>query len=299
MVQGPAQKCVRPARKCPTFEALEDRCVPSSLSSEGYFSLGRSSFALVARIADPDNDVNDDLYTATLTYSDGSTSGGTVTNDAQNPQLLDIYAGHTFKTPGTNRVQIRVDEFGNGEKPGEGFDTTASVVVPFPTFSEIVADPGVMAQTQAAWGETLLFSRGHRSLVREEGFYILLHTDTGEYEFTPTVYGHAFAPTAKGVGVTLPPPPADTPGNLYTVALFHTHVAVKDLSERLGQTVGPSTADNTTANRDQLPGLVFDYVATHELHRRGKIIPYVSGGTSFNAPAMIYPSGPDQRPTPP
>jgi hypothetical protein len=297
--------------------------LPSAAVSD-HFVLGKSTTAMVTRTLDPDDDVPNDVYKGTIRYADGSTEDCSVVPDPYSPtDLLDIYATHQFKYPGTKHVRIRVDEL--NENLGEGFDITATVKVPFPTAAEILSDPTVRAQMDAVWLDTLNFTRRHHPRVQEEGFFILLNTDTGGYEFTPTAKGIARPLTSNKVGLeTLGDPPGDSPFHLYPVADFHTHVPRKYVPKTARCGVGPSSDDVDIANEFQLPGFVYDYVATRvdyvtirEAMRkhlpltdavtisRGKhkvvIVPDpgVRGGMPIDAPATIYQFGPDHRPTPP
>jgi hypothetical protein len=158
----------------------------------------------------------------------------------------------------------------------------------FPSYDMIVADANVQARTNAAWGNTLAAATPAGR--REEGFWIRLNTQTGRYEFTPTVLGPVVGPMAGG-SVVLGARPADlapgTPTAVYTVASFHTHTPTA--FRPVGRPVGPSGADHTADTSDDVVGVVYDY---REIAPGAGTIP---AGHPLASPADLYHSGPDRR----
>ncbi|MBM3744502.1 MAG: DUF4157 domain-containing protein [Acidobacteria bacterium] len=159
--------------------------------------------------------------------------------------------------------------------------------VTFPSYSEIVADADVQTRTDAAWANTE--AAANAAGRREEGFWIRLNTGTQAYEFTATVTGDVVGPGA-GATIGLGSRPADTPGangTTYTVASFHTHTPTA--FRTVPRVVGPSGADQTADNHDDVAGVVYDYV---ESPAGSGSIP---AGHPIGSAAQRYHSGPDRR----
>jgi hypothetical protein len=179
--------------------------------------------------------------------------------------------------------------------------------VQFPNFADIVSNNDVKAKADNAWVQTKQATT--QTSDREEGFWVRLNTQTGKYEFTtPTITGPSEPP---GVGTFIDlggvpadsivsPNPLDTP--IYTIANFHTHVALtykacppNGLTFRQ---VGPSSQQNghpgdiELNNQEGVPGLVYDYVGSGDP-------PFIKCGDPLDGPATVYQSGPDRRLTPP
>jgi len=167
--------------------------------------------------------------------------------------------------------------------------------VQFPTFEQIMDDPVVQIKTTAAWVDTINYTESSfGNQVREEGFYILLDTSTGQYAFSPTQYGAEVSQDQRAT-LTLGAPPSDVIASnyqsaIYTVADFHTHPPITFSS----RPVGPSNDLDIIGNfSEDLPGLVYDYAnqPPAQPNSGGIYVPYF-------APATIYLSGPDRRSTP-
>jgi hypothetical protein len=157
----------------------------------------------------------------------------------------------------------------------------------FPSFSEIVADADVQTATDAAWASTKAATSAASR--REEGFWIRLNTKDTKYEFAGHFTGTPVGP-AVGAAATPSAKPADTPdpaGPTYTVGLFHTHTPTT--FRTVGRGVGPSNADDSFHNSNDVVGVVYDYVES----------PAGSGnipaGHPLGSAAMRYPSGPNRR----
>jgi hypothetical protein len=157
----------------------------------------------------------------------------------------------------------------------------------FPSYSAIVADADVQSATDAAWSSTKAATTA--TARREEGFWIRLNTKDGKYEFAGHFTGTPVGP-AVGAAATPTAKPADTPdtaGPTYTVGLFHTHTPTT--FRTVGRGVGPSSADESFHNSNDVVGVVYDYVES----------PAGSGnipaGHPLASPATRYHSGPDRR----
>jgi len=163
--------------------------------------------------------------------------------------------------------------------------------VDFPAFANIVADPAVIAVTNAAFASTK--SAATPTSRREEGFAILLDTNAEKYVKSPTVVGPAVGPLQTG-GVDFDNPPdnpaAPTPiqGAIYTVASFHTHSP--SVFRPVARLAGPTATDRKSDTDDNVTGIVYDYIGVN-----GMVPPQFP----LNSPAMLYQSGPDRRSTPP
>lgn len=141
------------------------------------------------------------------------------------------------------------------------------VEVQFPTYDQIVADAAVRRATDIEWRATVRDCQEKPNIRRERGFFIRVDSKRNRYSFTNHVTGGWVGP-GEGAGVMLgarPPdePPAPAPnakGSKYVVASFHTHTPTAFRDE--GRDVGPSGADDTNNGIRQIPGVVYDYVAT-------------------------------------
>jgi hypothetical protein len=168
------------------------------------------------------------------------------------------------------------------------------VVVEFPTYADIVGAAAVQTMTDAAWTSTKAAATA--TTRREEGFFILLDTNSGkeQYDKSATVLGPSVGPMATGsVNIVKPAdnPAAPTPiqAAVYAVASFHTHTPTR--FRPVGRPVGPSAADQTADTTDDVPGVVYDYV--------GNAAGIAVAGLALNSPAQRYHSGPTKRSTPP
>jgi hypothetical protein len=195
----------------------------------------------------------------------------------------------TMRVAGTFRMRAVISQPSGVTRTTTEFQ----VEVRFPSYNTIVANAGVQAATDAAWGNTLAATTP--TTRREEGFWIRLNTATGVYEFTATVTGPVVGnddPATINLGAR----PADTPaiaplpnGNAtYTVASFHTHTPTTHRT--VGRAVGPSAADVAADNADDVTGVVYDYV--------GDGAGNIPAGHPLNSPAQRYQSGPIRRSTP-
>jgi len=187
----------------------------------------------------------------------------------------------------------------------EHISAEKDVEVQYPNYGEIVEDATVQTATGNAWTSTLSdCTEAPTNQRRELGFWIKLNTKTDVYEFTTTINGSWVGP-ADGASVNVPSRPADDPatpspcdaGATYNVASFHTHTPTTFRAAACpagsNRGVGPSGADNTIDNNDDVPGVVYDYVAS----------PAGSGnipmGHPKNSGAQLYHSrGKERRTTP-
>ncbi len=186
----------------------------------------------------------------------------------------------------------------------EHFSAEKDLEVQFPSYAEITSDAAVVTATANEWQNTLTDCTQIPNRRRERGFWIRLNTSTNTYEFTPTVTGDWSGPGGP-VSIPLPPRPADSPaypspcdhGATYSVASFHTHTPTvfRVAATPPGSTrdVGPSDPDRRIDNKDDVPGVVYDYV---ESPGGSGSIPM---GHPENSPAQLYHSmGRNRRSTP-
>ena len=167
------------------------------------------------------------------------------------------------------------------------------VEVMFPRFEQITNAAEIVSMTDAAWAATLADCTPTNWM--ERGFWIWLNTENDLYEAGETILGEPCSGNNQAY-VVLPPRPSDIPslptptasGARYPVASFHTHPPACYRTQ--GRDTGPSPDDERVDRKNQVPGLVYDYIGVGQ---------YIGAGHPINAPARIYQSlGLGQRPTP-
>jgi hypothetical protein len=167
--------------------------------------------------------------------------------------------------------------------------------VRFPSFADISGDATVSAQCNTAWTNTK--AAANAATRREEGFWILLDTNSGQekYTFTATQTGPlvdnlttaSVDPGAKPADNPAAPTPLEAA--IYQVAVFHTHTPT--FHRTVGRGVGPSATDNNViTNTWKTVGLVYDY--------DGDASGDAPAAWPLNSPAHIYATGVDRRATP-
>jgi hypothetical protein len=177
------------------------------------------------------------------------------------------------------------------------------VDVQFPSYSQIEGDLAVRAMMEEAWNLTLDACTEEPNERREFGFWIQLDTRADSYtRVGPMTMGPVAAPDGN-VGIGLGDRPADSPtdprpsssqGARYPVASFHTHTPTTYLPG-LSRGVGPSPPDRAHDTKNEVPGVVYDYIATQTIDNQG----YIPMGHPKGAPAKrYYSAGYDRRPTP-
>ena len=196
--------------------------------------------------------------------------------------------------PWTAKIAGTFEMRGIGTVNGESVETPIEEVeVMFPRFEQITNAAEVVTMTDAAWAATLADCTPTNWV--ERGFWIWLNTETGLYEAGETVLGEPCSGNDQAY-VVLPPRPSDIPGSpsptafgaRYPVASFHSHPPAYYRTE--GRDTGPSPDDERVDRKNQVPGLVYDYIGVGQ---------YIGAGHPINAPARIYKSlGLGQRPTP-
>lgn len=179
----------------------------------------------------------------------------------------------------------------------EWFSEEKSVEVRFPTYTQIEGDSDVQRATDREWANTLEDCTPDPNRRRERGFWIRLNTTTNRYEHTSVVTGPWVGPD-EGASISLGPRPADNPtdpapnatGATYTVSSFHTHTPTA--YRPVGRSVGPLPDDQAADRRDNVVGIVYDYI---ESPPGSGTIP---SGHPENSPARRYHSGPPERSIP-
>ncbi len=209
----------------------------------------------------------------------------------------------TWYQLGTNQIEAAFKERVAGTFKMRGKATISGVeqtsqekdlVVAFPAYADVVGSADVRTMTDNAWTSTK--NAATATTRREEGFFILLNTNSGveKYQASATVLGPSVGPNQTGsVNITKP---ADNPATptpiqsaIYAVASFHTHTPTR--FRPVGRAVGPSGADQTADTNDDVPGVVYDYV--------GNAAGNAPAGWPLNSRAQRYHSGPNRRTTPP
>lgn len=169
----------------------------------------------------------------------------------------------------TARVAGKFKLRGKAKIQGAQKETSPSdvVEVQFPTYDQIVGDGGVRRAVDIEWRATVRDCQQKPNIRRERGFFIRVDTKRNRYSFTNHVKGGWVGP-GEGAGVMLGGRPADEPpnpvpnakGSKYVVASFHTHTSTAYRDD--GRDVGPSGADDRNNGIRQIPGVVYDYVAS-------------------------------------
>jgi len=169
--------------------------------------------------------------------------------------------------------------------------------VRFPTYAQITADPTVLGIVNGIWAQNLAMATSATTF-RELGTWIELDTASDTYGSSGTTIGQATTinlPLKQDVPAN--PSPCDS-GAKYYVASFHTHPTAAFIPTTFVRPIGPSSGDTGADTFDQVPGIVYDYVAVPA--GTSPTGPGVPGGHPTNSPAMLYLSlGVDPRPTPP
>jgi hypothetical protein len=177
------------------------------------------------------------------------------------------------------------------------------VEVKFPTYAQITSDPHVNVLMNFEWRSTLKECRKKPNRRRERGFHFRLDTEANKYIATnrgTMVYVGPTQGAVLGLGGSRrhpdepPSPAANARGAKYVVASFHTHTPTTFRPPTIPpRVVGPSGADDSNNTGRQVPGIVYDYVASPT---SGNSIPM---GHPKNSTAKLYCSlGINPRPTP-
>lgn len=193
---------------------------------------------------------------------------------------------------------------------------TKDVEVQFPTYAQIVGDGAVQGATRKEWRQTVKDcsnkpGRDHSGVQqpnrrRERGFFIRIDTRNNRYVFTNRVTGIWVGP-GEGAAVALGARPPDDPenpkpnakGSKYVVASFHTHTSTSLRRGPGARAVGPSDTDDKNNQKRQVPGVVYDYVATQPPRPPNAPLGSIPMGHPKEAAARLYRSlGVDRRPTP-
>jgi hypothetical protein len=199
------------------------------------------------------------------------------------------------------RVAGKFQLRGTAKIDGTDYQTALKdVEVQFPNYGDIVGDSRVRVMTNREWARTLKACTQNPNVRRELGFWIQINTKSNRYISTDRTKGPLVPPT-DGAYVDVPARPADNPsapdpnakGVKYPVASFHTHTPTTYRAGGGARGIGPSGADNRIDTKDQVPGVVYDYVES----------PVGSGSIPMGHPelsaAILYKSlGLDRRPTP-
>lgn len=176
---------------------------------------------------------------------------------------------------------------------------TKEIEVQYPSYNDITSNATVKAAMEKTWEETKKAASATGR--KEKGFWIYLNTSTGQYvcediDDGPLVTG------CEGTNgeISMPPPKSYRPsyspveGGYYAVATFHTHTPLTYCTgERFP--VGPSSTDIKWGNGNHMPGIVYDYIGKVQV---GYDNVGIFGGHDINAPARLYPFGPERAHTP-
>jgi hypothetical protein len=204
----------------------------------------------------------------------------------------------TFRLAGNFKIRAIAHAASAGGAPRNLVTRAKPLEVKFPTWRDIVADQAVDSFTLDTWGQTLRLATPESR--QEIGFWITLDTCSRNY-FRTKIHVSRPAGPDEDVSLRLGTRPADMPKNppavegcaTYTVASFHTHTPTTYRTQ-LGaaRMVGPSPTDESFDRRQNVPGVIFDYI---EDPPGSKTIPF---GYPKEKPAQRYRSGLLRRPTP-
>lgn len=154
----------------------------------------------------------------------------------------------------------------------ECYSTNVVVINQFPEYAQIQSDSTVQSSTDTEWANTLIDCTDSPNQRRERGFWVVLNTTSDHYGTGAIVTG-AWAGPTNDVSIILPSRPSDIPssplpnsvGAIYSVASFHTHTPTTyrtNYPPGTTRDVGPSPGDNAADTADDVPGIVYDYIAS-------------------------------------
>lgn len=161
------------------------------------------------------------------------------------------------------------------------------MTVNFPTYAQIIADSTVKSAMRSKWETTLADCTNTPNRYREHGFWVVLNTSTDKYQ-TNDVSPGAWGTPPGGVSITLGTRPGvnlsavapNAAGASYTVSSFHTHPPLTYCPPGYVRPTGPSPADITADNSDNVAGIVYDFSSASILSGHSKndaAGPYISG----------------------
>ena len=188
---------------------------------------------------------------------------------------------------------------------------TEELEVQFPSYQEIVEE-GPTEVFERKWDDTL--AAATPEIWREYGGWILYNSVTLEYSVDPRE-GDEVEPPHEVPRIdevegekrpeTVPAESLLNPasnGAIYAVGFFHTHPPLTHIASYFSRLVGESGGDSDFHNDPeiQVPGVIYDYEATHNAMAQLDPPPLVRiiGGHELDADKKPYPTGPDRRPTP-
>ena len=180
------------------------------------------------------------------------------------PDWMDLLSGRgkiNWKARVAGKFKLRVKAQIAGEEHLSG---EKGMTVEFPIFSQIVVDSTVKSGMHSEWQETLNDCTEIPNLRRERGFWVFLDTsDNDTYSCGSSIQGLWSGPLS-GASIILGTRPLPNLSDIAPNALgakdvvssFHTHTPTTYKGGRLG---GPSPADQTCDQNDNVAGIVFDY----------------------------------------
>jgi hypothetical protein len=189
----------------------------------------------------------------------------------------------------------------------ECYSENIDIDVRFPSYSQIEGDATVRGATDQLWEQTKNDCTEDPNRRREWGFWIRLNTLRDVYTRSENVVGtwaHPGDEANIGLGTHRPaenpnPPANRRSGAVYTVASFHTHTPTTYRPGESSREVGPSDRDKDFDTKQEVPGIVYDYIHTHIIFDGTKHRAYIPFGHPKDAPARRYFSeGHYRRPTP-
>ena len=149
----------------------------------------------------------------------------------------------------------------------------------YPTVSQISNSSVVLEQMNRAWLN--MKNSCTRDGRREYGFWIYYNHTESKFWCGDIVEGPLRAYT-EGTPASVNLGPYEN--NFQVCGFFHTHTSLEMAPRNYSRTTGPSQADIDFANRQKIPGLLYDYSAQT-----------IRSGDSRNAAYSLYTFGPNKR----
>ena len=178
------------------------------------------------------------------------------------------------------------------------------VTVQYPDVNTIISDGTVSGNMSSVWQQTK--NAASSSGRQEFGFWIFANTNGSSiaYECGTTIPGtFVSGNTCVGTAASVAPGiPGEThssspvTGGKYAVAFFHTHTPMTYCASGARQT-GPSGSDISYVNSQNIPGILYDYIAigTYQDQNTGQFYSGIPAGHNINAAAQTYTFGPNRR----
>ncbi|MEG0191382.1 MAG: hypothetical protein RR681_09400, partial [Lachnospiraceae bacterium] len=150
----------------------------------------------------------------------------------------------------------------------------------FPRVSDITASSVVQAKMEEAW--RLMKNNASSSGRSEYGFYIYYDHSNRTYYVGDMVAGGI---TSGCAGTNASISLGRVTSHIDVCAFFHCHTTLEYCSPTDSRSTGESSSDINFANKNELPGILYDYSSSS-----------IQGGHSKEDSYRTYTFGPDKRP---